>query len=47
MLPTLNMSLHYLVKYLSSKNCHGQEVIEANYHFRLSHLKNCFKIFVW
>jgi len=25
------MSLHYLVKYLCSKNRHAQEVIEANF----------------
>ena len=31
------MSLHYLVKYLCSKNRHAHEVIEANCHLRLSH----------
>jgi len=29
------------------KNRHAQEVIEANWHVRLSHSKNSFKIFVW
>ena len=31
------------------KNRHAQEVIEANWHvgLRLSHSKNCFKIFFW
>ena len=33
---TLNMSLHYLVKYLCSKNRHAQEVIEANCHVQTS-----------
>jgi len=41
------MLLHYLVKYLCSKNRNAQEVIEENSHLRLSHSKNCFKIFVW
>ena len=36
---TLAMSLHYLVKYLFSKNCYGQEVTEANCHARLRHSK--------
>jgi len=37
------MSLHYLVKYLCSKNCHAQKVIEANCHVRLRHSKSSFK----
>ena len=44
--PTLNMSLHYLVKYLRSKNRHTQEVIEvteANRHVRPSHSKTVLK----
>ena len=36
------MSLHYLVKYLCSKNCNAQELIEANGDVRLSHSKNFF-----
>jgi len=43
--PNLKMLLHYLVKYLCSKNCHAQEVIEANCLVRLTHSKT-FKIFV-
>ena len=31
------VSLHYLVKYVCSKNRHAQEIIEANFHVRLSH----------
>ena len=41
---TLNMSLHYLVKYLCLKNRNTQEVIEANCHVRLNHLKNFYNI---
>jgi len=37
------MLLHYLVKYLYSKNRHPQEVIEENSHVRLGHSKNSFK----
>jgi len=33
------MSLHYLVKYLCSRNRRPQEVIEANGHVRLSQSK--------
>jgi len=44
---TLDMSLHYLLKYLCSKTCNAQQVIEANCHVRHSHSKNCFIIFVW
>jgi len=44
---TLTMSLHYLVKYLCSKNRHPQEALEANGQVRLSHPKNSSKIFVW
>ena len=40
--PHFNMSLHYLVKYLCSKNRNAQEVIEANYRIRLSHSKKLF-----
>jgi len=35
--PHLKYELHYLVKYLCSKNRSAQEVIEANFHVRLSH----------
>jgi len=35
------------VKYLCSKNCHAEEVIEADSRVRLSHSTNCFKMFVW
>ena len=41
------MSLHYLVKYLCSKNRNAEEVIEAFYRVRLSHSKNSLKISVW
>jgi len=37
------MSLHYIVKYLCSKNGSAQEVIEANCHIRLSHSKTVLK----
>jgi len=37
------MSLHFFVKYPCSKNRHAQEVIEANCHVRLSHLKTVLK----
>ena len=37
--PHLNVSLHYLVKYLCSKNRNAQEVIEANCNVRLRPLK--------
>ena len=41
------MSLHYIVKYLCSKNDRDQEEIEANYHVRLSHSKiSCKKYFL-
>jgi len=40
--PTLNMSLHYLVKYLCSKKCHAKEAIEANCHARV-HTKTVLK----
>ena len=36
------MSLHYLVKYLCSKNRYAHEVIKANCHVRLSHSKTHF-----
>ena len=39
---TLNVSLHYLVKYLCSKNRNAQGVIEANCHVRLRPLKKSF-----
>ena len=42
---TLSMSLHYLVKYVCSKNRHAQEVIEANCHVSLSHSKTVLKYF--
>jgi len=40
---TLTMLLHYIVKYLCSKNRHSQELIEANCHVRLSHSKTLLK----
>jgi len=40
---TLNVSLHYLVQYLCSKNRHDQKVIEANCRVRLSHSKTVLK----
>jgi len=40
--PHLKVSLHYLVKYLCSKNRNAQEVIEANCHVRLRPLKKLF-----
>ena len=36
---TLTMSLNYRVKYLRSKNCHAQELIQTNCHVRLGHSK--------
>jgi len=36
-------TVHYLLKYLCSKNRHPQEVIEANDHVRLSHSKTVLK----
>jgi len=44
---TLSVLLHYLVKYLCSKNRYPQEIIEENGHIRLSHSKHFSKIFVW
>jgi len=44
---TLVMSLHYLVKYLCSKNRYAQWVSAAKCRVSLSHSENCFKIFVW
>jgi len=38
------VSLHYLVKYLCSKNRNAQEVIEANCHVKLRPLKKLLKI---
>ena len=37
------ISLHYLVKYLCSKNRNTQEVIEANCHVKLRPLKKLLK----
>jgi len=39
------MSLHYLVQYPSSKNCHAEEVFDANCHVRLSQSKIVLKYF--
>ena len=39
---TAAMSLHYVVKYMCSKNRHAQEVIEANCHLTHSHSKKLF-----
>jgi len=33
---------HYLVKCLCSRNCHAQELSEANCRARFSHLSSCF-----
>ena len=38
----LIVSLHYLVKYMCSKNHHVQEANEANCHVRFSQSENCF-----
>jgi len=38
--PTLNVSLHYLVKYQCSKNCHVQDLSEASCHARF---RRCWK----
>jgi len=37
------MSLHYLVKYLYSKNGHAEELSETNYYARLNHSKQLSK----
>jgi len=37
------MSLHYLVKYPCSKNCHVPQVIEGKCRARLSHSKTVLK----
>ena len=37
------MSLHYVVKYRCSRNCHAQDLGEASCHARLSHSKQLFK----
>jgi len=43
---TLNVLLHYLVKYLCSKNCHAQDLSEASCHAKLSHSKQLLKNFL-
>jgi len=45
--PCHNHAVHYLVKYLCSKNRRAQEVSAAKCLVDLATQKNCFKIFVW
>ena len=40
---TLNVLLHYPVKYRCSKNCHAQDLNEASCHAKLSHSKQLLK----
>ena len=44
--PYHNHAVHYLVKYLCSKNRRAQEVSAAKCLVDLATQKNCFKIFV-